>query len=159
VKRTLHYMVRHDVGEPHCANTKFRVVAYSKDLHHKTIRHLYSRSFGSAVWPSDWDQFDEFDANGAFVAVQRHSGTAVGFVLSFCHVDLGYISVVAVIPECQRQGVGTAVVSAAIRYLHSLRLSSVSVHAYADSLPAVALYEKMGFAIESSSEEESEATG
>ena len=66
-----------------------------------------------------------------------------------CRDAFGYISVVAVLPECRRAGVASAPVHAACAYLRGLGLAAVKVDAFTDSLPAVHLYEHMGFTVES----------
>lgn len=68
---------------------------------------------------------------------------------SGCRDAFGYISVVAVLPECRRAGVASALVHAACAYLRGLGLAAVKVDAFTDSLPAVHLYEHMGFTVES----------
>ncbi|MEW6217217.1 MAG: GNAT family N-acetyltransferase [Candidatus Bipolaricaulota bacterium] len=113
------------------------------------MRSLYGAAFGDAPWPEDWDRFERFDPHGVFVARNADTDHAVGFCVSFCRDAFGYISVVAVLPECRRAGVASALVHAACAYLRGLGLAAVKVDAFTDSLPAVHLYEHMGFTVES----------
>ncbi|UCF09339.1 MAG: GNAT family N-acetyltransferase [Candidatus Bipolaricaulota bacterium] len=129
---------------------------YSARRHHTGIREAFGKAFDRAVWTSDWDGFDEFDEHGAFVAEDAETTEIVGYVLSFRRDDFGYISVVAVVPEYQRRGVGFALVSAAIRYLRGLGLETIRIDAYVDSPPAVNLYLKVGFRIEKTFEDKME---
>jgi ribosomal protein S18 acetylase RimI-like enzyme len=127
---------------------------YSEKRHHEAIREAFGRAFGKSPWPADWDSFDEFDEKGAFVAEDARTNETVGYVLSFRRHDYGYISVVAVVPEYQRKGVGFALVATAIRYLRGLGLETIRIDAYVDSPPAVNLYLKVGFQIEKTFEDE-----
>jgi ribosomal protein S18 acetylase RimI-like enzyme len=131
-----------------------QVQQYDAKRHREAIRYAYSRSFGEAAWPPDWDKFDEFDPKGAFVAEDAGSAEVVGYVLSFRRGDFGYISVVAVVPDYQRQGVGSALVGAAIGYLRGLGMQTIKIDAFVDSTPAVSLYRKVGFQVESIFEDE-----
>jgi ribosomal protein S18 acetylase RimI-like enzyme len=131
-----------------------QVQQYDAKRHHEAICHAYSRSFGEAAWPPDWDKFDEFDPKGAFVAEDAGTTEVVGYLLSFRRGDHGYISVVAVVPEYQRQGVGSALVWAAIGYLRGLGMKMVKIDAFVDATPAVSLYRKVGFQVESTFEDE-----
>lgn len=113
---------------------------------HSRIRRLYAEGFGSDPWPSDWDDFAEFDPEGVFVAASIE-GAGVGFSICFRREDHGYISVVAVVPEYRRRGIASALVSAAVQYLASQRLGRVRIDAYADAPAAVATYRSLGFEV------------
>ena len=153
VKRKLHRMVLQSV-EDECSLSKgIAIRPYSEEQHHEAIPNIYARSFGEPPWPSDWDRFEEFDPQGVFVAEDADSHTPVGYVISFRRPTYGYISVVAVLPECRRRGIGFAVVSTAVNYLHGLGVDVVKVDAPADSPPAVGLYKKAGFRVESTFED------
>ena len=121
---------------------------YHPVRHHRGIREVYGRAFGEDPWPDEWDRFEEFDSNGAFVAEDSKTGEAVGYVLSFRRRNHGYISVVAVVPELQRRGVGGTLVQTAVRYLRELGLETVRIDAFTDADAAVGLYLKVGFEIE-----------
>ncbi|MFW0858584.1 MAG: GNAT family N-acetyltransferase [Dehalococcoidia bacterium] len=127
---------------------------YCAKRDHEAIRSVYGRSFGEPPWPLDWDRFDEFDANGAFIAEDVGTAEVIGYVLSFRRRDYGYISVVAVVPEYHRQGVGFALVGTAIRYLRGLSLRTIRIDVYVDATPAVNLYRKVGFRVETTFEDE-----
>jgi ribosomal protein S18 acetylase RimI-like enzyme len=120
------------------------ILPYCADLHQEYIPSLYAASFGEDPWPADWDQFDEFDPQGVFLAVEEEP---VGFAICFRRSDFGYISVVAVLPAYRRRGIASALVGTAIRYLRSLGLDTVRIDAYEASVPAVRTYEQLGFRV------------
>ena len=143
-----------------CGSTTLRtlpphisIAPYSPEQHHEAIRYIYSEAFGDEPWPADWDEFDEFDTKGIFVALHAQAGKPVGYIISFKRRDFGYISVVAVIPEFQRQGIASAMISAAVDYLQSLHLNEVAIDVYVTNIPAVEAYKKMGFRVVETFEE------
>jgi len=139
------------VAEPEPQGVNIR--SYRKELHHRAVRNVYAAAFDDEPWSADWDNFDQFDPKGAFIAEESGSGNPVGFCLSFSRGEYGYISVVAVVPAFRRRGVASALVGAACDYLSSLGHTLVKVDAYIDSLPAVNLYRHLGFTVESSFED------
>jgi ribosomal-protein-alanine N-acetyltransferase len=126
---------------------------YSRTQHSDQVRHVFGQALKDEPWPQDWDSFEEFDPKGVFVAQHHPTDELVGYVISFKRRDMGYISVVAVIPAFRRQGIASALIRAAIGYLHSLHLSTVKIDAFADSIPAVETYKSLGFEAENVSED------
>lgn len=147
--RTLHRMVLHGACRDVRPPDRVVISAYRRKDHHEVIRSVYGAAFGDAPWPDDWDRFDRFDPQGVFVAEDVDTGREVGFSIAFSRDTFGYISVVAVLAEHRRAGVASALVRAACAYLRSLGLAEVKVDAFTDSVPAVRLYERMGFTVES----------
>lgn len=154
MKRMLYRIVLCNDAEEFTLPPSVKIRSYCAQTHHDEIRFVYGRSFGESPWPQDWDKFDAFDADGAFIAKEVESAKVIGYVLSFHHLDYGYISVVAVLPEYHRKGIGFALIRTAIRYLHSLGLRTIKIDAYVDAAPAVSLYRKVGFQIEKTFEDE-----
>ena len=156
MKRTLYSMVLCNDSEEHSLPCSVAISGYCAHRHHEVIRSVYARSFAESPWPPDWDKFEEFDPDGAFVAEAPGTAEVVGYVLSFRRRDFGYISVLAVVPEHRRKGVGLALVRSAIRYLRGLNVRPIRVDAYTDATPAVNLYRKAGFEVETTFEDEEE---
>ena len=124
------------------------VLPYDPQRHHGWIRSVYAKAFSEPPWRADWDRFPEFDPHGVFVAESEGTAEVVGYVISFQRLNTGYVSVLAVVPACQRRGIGTALVRAAVTYLRSLAaVEIIQVHAFADSAPAVAFYMDYGFRV------------
>jgi ribosomal protein S18 acetylase RimI-like enzyme len=130
------------------------ICPYDKARHHAAIRTLYAEAFEDTPWPSDWDEFLQFDPRGVFVAEATATAEAVGYVISFQRDDIGYVSVLAVVPAHRRRGIALALILAATDYLRSLDVASIQVDAFTDSLPAVSLYESVGFRIIKTYEDE-----
>ena len=93
------------IGEPDRRTPPgYRIDSYHPASHHSVIPAIYGEAFGEEPWSSDWHAFEEFNPEGAFLAVEATSGAGVGFVLCFQRNAYGYISVVAVNPAHQRIG-------------------------------------------------------
>lgn len=125
---------------------------WERSLDHGRIPAVYAEAFGSQPWDDDWDRFDEFDADGVFVA--EHDGVLTGFGICFPRDDFGYISVVAVVPAHRRRGIASAIVVAAIDYLRSSGVSLIRIDAYADAPAAVATYRSLGFEVYATKEDD-----
>lgn len=81
---------------------------------------------------------------GIFLVAER-DGQAVGYVGCQTVLDEGYITNVAVSPDCWRQGVGRALIEELARRARAQGLSFVTLEARASNAPAIALYEGAGF--------------
>ncbi len=123
------------------------ICSYNREQHHNIIPTLYAKAFVEPPWSKDWDCFPEFDALGVFLAQIPATSEVVGYVISFQRKDFGYMSVLAVVPSHRRRGIGGALVHAAIVYLRSRGLKTIQVDAFTDNLPAVRLYQNLGFRI------------
>jgi ribosomal protein S18 acetylase RimI-like enzyme len=135
-------------------NENFVIVPYQPERHHDLIPPLYAESFGEPPWPRDWDGIPEFDPRGVFLAEDSLSQAAVGFVVSFKRRDFGYVSVLGVLPTARRQGLGMALLDEAVLYLKSLGLGTIKVDVSIDDTPAVRLYQRFGFEITESFDDE-----
>ena len=84
------------------------------------------------------------DKNHEFIAAV--SGDKVlGYVGMMYVLDEGYISNVAVTPECRKKGIADALIDRLIEISSSLGLSFVSLEVRESNAPALALYSKHGF--------------
>ena len=79
----------------------YLIAGYRPASHHQIIPEVFGAAFDRKPWSSDWHSFDEFDPEGAFVALEAQAGSVVGFALCFQRREFGYISVVAVDPKHQ----------------------------------------------------------
>jgi ribosomal protein S18 acetylase RimI-like enzyme len=142
--RTLVRMVRDTLlgpGEP--PGPEIRCWDPSRD--HERIRFLYGMAFGHEPWPTDWEQFDEFDPEGVLVA--EEGGDLIGFVICFMRSGEGYISVVAIAPGARRRGIASALVRRAVRRLRDRGAGVVRIDAYEDARAAVEAYRSLGFEV------------
>lgn len=74
-------------------------------------------------------------------------GTVMGYGGMVIAPDEGQITNVAVHPSRRRMGIGRAVTEELAKEARRRRLSSLSLEVRASNLPAVALYESLGFAV------------
>ena len=72
--------------------------------------------------------------------------SVLGYVGMMFVLDEGYISNVAVSPEHRRQGIASALIGELLRRAEELRLSFVTLEVRESNAPAIALYERFGFA-------------
>jgi mycothiol synthase len=88
-----------------------------------------------------------FDPEGFFLAV-RDDGRIAGFHWTKVHGDagLGEVYVVGVRPDAQGTGLGRALTAIGLRHLaYDRELPAAMLYVDADNLPAVAVYERLGF--------------
>ena len=110
------------------------------------IAELERRCF-SLPWTQEQLRAQLREAQHEFLAAIEPEGEGLGYVGMLFVLDEGYISNVAVEPDCRRRGVGDALIDAleARCRLHALSFATLEVRE--GNLPARALYEKHGFEI------------
>ena len=81
-----------------------------------------------------------------FLAAFSPEGTVLGYVGLMFVLDEGYISNVAVAPTFRRQGIADALIDALCARCEGHALAFVTLEVRAGNAPAIALYEKHGFA-------------
>ena len=110
-------------------------------------RHLdalerIERACFRAPWRAD--MLREELGKGLFLVAER-DGAAVGYVGCQTVLDEGYITNVAVSPDCRRQGVARALLDELKACAAQAGLSFVTLEVRASNAPAIALYEGAGF--------------
>lgn len=89
-----------------------------------------------------------FQRSASFAARIRASGELCGISLaSLVAPGTGHITQICVAPELQNAGVGRALLSHSLEELRRQGCHEVSLTVTADNLPAVRLYQKMGFRV------------
>lgn len=81
---------------------------------------------------------------GLFLVAER-DGQAVGYVGCQTVLDEGYITNVAVSPDCRRQGIARTLIAELTAQARTAELAFVTLEARASNAPAIALYEGAGF--------------
>ena len=80
-----------------------------------------------------------------FIAAFTDSGRVLGYVVMMYVLDEGYISNVAVSPECRRLGIADKLIESLIKRANERNLSFVTLEVRESNLPAIELYRKFGF--------------
>ena len=110
-------------------------------------RHLAALAeIEKACFHAPWsaDMLREELGKGLFL-VAEWDGAAVGYVGCQTVLDEGYITNVAVSPDCRRQGVGRALIGTLVSHAGAQGLAFVTLEARTSNMPAIALYENAGF--------------
>ncbi len=81
---------------------------------------------------------------GIFLVAER-DGKVMGYAGCQTVLDEGYITNVAVSPDCRMEGVGRALMSGLLERAGERGLSFVTLEVRASNFPAIALYKGMGF--------------
>lgn len=96
----------------------------------------------SAPWSED--ALREELGKGIFLVAARERET-VGYIGCQTVLDEGYITNVAVAPDCRRHGIGRKMVRALVSHARDRGLSFVTLEVRASNAAAIALYANEGF--------------
>ena len=110
-------------------------------------RHLAALAeIEKACFRAPWsaDMLHEELGKGLFLVAEQ-DGEAVGYVGCQTVLDEGYITNVAVSPDCRRQGIGRTLIEELKKRAAQSGLSFITLEARASNAPAIALYEGAGF--------------
>ena len=99
----------------------------------------------SAPWSAN-SIAHELTTDYSFWLVAEDDGTVVGYIGSQIAFPEADVMNVAVRPEYRRRGVGQILVEALSTHLRNIDCESLTLEVRASNAPAIALYEKLGFA-------------
>ena len=99
----------------------------------------------SAPWSAN-SIAHELTTDYSFWLVAENDGTVVGYIGSQIAFPEADVMNVAVRPEYRRRGVGQILVEALSTHLRNIDCESLTLEVRASNAPAIALYEKLGFA-------------
>lgn len=122
---------------------KSRILPYQKEMHHSLIPQLYSEGFNDEPWNGDWDTYEFFDPNGAFLSVTENQFS--GFIISYERNCVGHISVLTVLPQFRGLGIATDLIIKATNFLFGKGLKEIDIRVEPENDPALQLYKKLGF--------------
>lgn len=117
-------------------------VSAVKHEHIKEIARLEKVCF-STPWSED-TLLDAYKTGTKFFVAQK-GDICMGYIGINCVVDEGYITNVAVFPEYRRQGVGKALLERVFSLARDEELAFVSLEVRVSNIPAISLYEALGF--------------
>ena len=83
--------------------------------------------------------------NGTKFFVSEKNGKVLGYIGINCILDEGYITNVAVFPEYRGHGVGKALIERVFSLARDESLSFVSLEVRESNIPAISLYDSLGF--------------
>ena len=108
------------------------------------IQQIEQQSF-SVPWTDAMLRMQLQPDSHVFLTAETENGAVVGYVGMLYVLDEGYISNVAVRPDCRRQGVAEALLTALEARGRALMLSFLTLEVRESNAAAVALYEKRGY--------------
>lgn len=106
------------------------------------VKALLDACFGSSAW-SEQSILSELEKSDSYCTVAVKDGGIVGYLAFEQIADEGGIIEVAVRPDCRRQGIAKRLIESASD--SSEGLSEVFLEVRESNMPAVALYEGLGF--------------
>lgn len=110
-------------------------------------RHLAALAeIEKACFHAPWsaDMLSEELGKGIFLVAEQ-DGAVAGYVGCQTVLDEGYITNVAVSPDCRRQGIGRALIAELTERAKRAGLAFVTLEVRASNAPAITLYEGAGF--------------
>ena len=101
--------------------------------------------FGPTAWSAEvfWSELAQVETR--WYAVAEHGGRLAGYAGLMAGGAEADVQTVAVAPDAQRLGVGTALLTALLDEAVRRRAAAVLLEVRADNAPAIALYERHGF--------------
>ena len=89
------------------------------------------------------DELDNMSAS--FIVAEADNGRAIGYAGLTVVLDEGYITNVAVRPDCRKQGVAGKLLQVFLDFAQANHLAFLTLEVRASNYPAIALYGSRGF--------------
>lgn len=121
----------------------YEIVPMDKS-HIEQIAALERECF-SAPWTQEMLTDALYDPQACFIVAEDGQGGVLGYAGLHAVLDEGYIDNVAVEPAARRHGVASALLDVFCRF-GAANLAFLTLEVRASNAPAIALYEKHGFA-------------
>lgn len=113
--------------------------------HLKEVAELDKALF-TRPWSADSWESELYNDTVSLVVAEDPDGKVLGYGVLGVILDEGCLEKIAVRPDCRRQGVAQAILGSFLRYGEE-HLAYIGLEVRADNAPAIALYEKNGFAV------------
>ena len=99
----------------------------------------------SAPWSEAMLTEALFDAQASFIVAESEDGGLLGYAGLHVVLDEGYITNVAVRPDCRKQGVAGKLLQVFLDFAQANHLAFLTLEVRASNYPAIALYGSRGF--------------
>ena len=106
------------------------------------VRELLTECFGDNAWSAD-SISAQLDKEVSYCAVALDEDRVAGYIAFEKILDEGSIVELAVLPEYRRKGIGRRLIELMLTSVDGMR--TVCLEVRASNIPAIALYEAMGF--------------
>lgn len=101
----------------------------------------------SAPWSENMILAELNNPLSHYIGAVDFDGRLIGYAGMLAVLDEGYISNIAVHPDCRRKGVADSLLSELINFSTSQELSFLTLEVRIGNAPAISLYNKYGFEI------------
>ena len=116
---------------------------YLSDIYNANLDSFHGVTIPTEEWRKLLEENDPYEAH--FLITEKGVPHAWLKLNGLENPDNGYISMLAVLPEYQRRGLGTFAVRLAESFMRSGRVTQLRVYTTLDNLPALNLYGRLGF--------------
>jgi [ribosomal protein S18]-alanine N-acetyltransferase len=99
----------------------------------------------SVTWSADGFKQELSNENSLGCVASSADGTACGYILSRCSADECTIHTIAVLPSCQRQGLGRTLVETLVAQAAQRHCSTLFLEVRSRNRGAQAFYKALGF--------------
>jgi [ribosomal protein S18]-alanine N-acetyltransferase len=129
-------------SEPGLDQTPFTVRRYQPG-DSESVSEISRKSPQAAQWPKE--SYDQAHSSGQIVLIAELSGQICGFVVARIIAEEAEILNTAVDPAHRRQGIGTALLSAAISSAQTQNAKSIYLEVRESNSAAITFYQQHGF--------------
>ena len=123
----------------------YRIVPMTA-AHLPQVAALERRCFPADPWSEELFRDALDNPHPAILLAEGEDGAILGYAVLSVILDEGNLDNIAVAPDARRRGVADALLSAVTGFARERRLAFLNLAVRASNAPAIALYEKHGFA-------------
>lgn len=109
-----------------------------------TIAEIDARSFES-LWINSAEAVDLAYQQSAYTTLAEKDGEILGYQFTTANPFNAHLARLAILPECQGQGIGKALVQDMMLYFQSRRVWQITVNTQSTNQNSLKLYQKTGF--------------
>jgi [ribosomal protein S18]-alanine N-acetyltransferase len=107
--------------------------------------HTIDRTCLGGLWSLEAYEREVCSPNSYLVGLMSSDNVILGFGCLWSILEEAHITILAVRPEYQRQGLGSYLVWGLLKAAHDRKLEWATLEVRASNLAAIALYQKFGF--------------